>query len=62
VYILNDDLTAYIEQATYNELIHEYYTKTDHIYGYTNLRLPATGVKRDYGTYTFRGYKADATI
>lgn len=39
VYILNENQSAYIEINEYNSDIINYYTETEHIYGYTNLPL-----------------------
>ena len=56
VYYLNDEQTSYVLTETFIPGIQDYYTETDHIYGYTNLPLSETKI---YGDYTFRGFKAE---
>lgn len=53
VFILNEENNCYDQCEGYNQNISEYYTKTDSVYGYTNLRLDRP---QKYGDYTFNGY------
>lgn len=54
-YILNSERTEY-SLSDYNPDIKKYYTKTDNIYGYTNLPLPE---KKTFEPYTFKGYRCE---
>ena len=54
-YILNSERTEYT-LSEYNPNVKTYYTKTDHIYGYTNLPLPE---KKTFEPYTFKGYRCE---
>lgn len=61
-FIMREDRTAYDPIDHFDSNYETYYTETEHINGYTNLVLPASVTKRDYGDYTFRGYIADEKI
>lgn len=59
VYILDDARTAYTLIDTFNPDINIYYTMTDHLYGYTNLKLDSPV---PYENYTFKGFRAENQI
>lgn len=54
-YILNEDQSEY-SLSEYNPAIKTYYTKTDNIYGYTNLPLSESVT---FKPYTFKGYRCE---
>lgn len=64
VYIMNEDRTAYTLIEAFDSSIDTYYTETEHIYGYTNLKLPdtLTADERTFEPYTFRGFKAENQV
>jgi hypothetical protein len=59
VFVLNAEKTEYISQPTFNPAIDTYYTKTEHVHGYTNLPLPEPV---SFDAYVFRGYKANEEL
>lgn len=60
-FIMNEDRTDYNQVTEFKSGITTYYTLTDNMYGYTNLRLrdPDTQefTSESYEPYRFRGYK-----
>ncbi len=54
-YILNSERTEY-SLSDYSPDIKIYYTKTDNIYGYTNLPLSE---EKTFEPYTFKGYRCE---
>lgn len=64
VYILNEEQTEYIQIENFNPEILEYYTETEHLYGYTNLKLPESlsEEERSFKPYRFKGYRAENQV
>lgn len=64
VYTMNEDRTAYTLIEAFDSSIDTYYTETEHVYGYTNLKLPdtLTADERTFEPYTFRGFKAENQV
>ena len=61
VYVMNDSETAYEKVTSLQPGITTYYTETEHIHGYTGLKLPdsLTVEQRTFAPYTFKGFKAE---
>ena len=64
VFIMNEAKTAYIPVVNFNPNNNTYYTETEHIYGYTNLKLSEdlTAEDRTFEPYTFKGFKAQNQV
>lgn len=57
VYVMNEDETAYEKVDGFDPTISTYYTETEHVHGYTNLKLQTPLIIEE--AYTFNGFVAE---